>query len=40
MMIVGQDSSTEEAKQMEFISKLLVVGRRAKTLARQLKKEL
>jgi len=38
MMIVGQISSPEEAKQMELIAKLLVVGNRARTLALQAKK--
>ena len=33
MMIVGQISSPEEAKQMEFVAKCLVVGMRAKLLA-------
>lgn len=32
MMIVGQISTPEEAKQMEFIAKLLVVGNRARQL--------
>lgn len=32
MMIVGQVSSPEEAKQMESIVKILVVGRRARKL--------
>ena len=38
MMIVGQVSTTEEAKQMEFIVKMFVVGNRAKFLAGQTKK--
>ena len=33
MMIVGQISSAQEAKEMEFIVKVSVVGRRAKALA-------
>ena len=38
MMIVGQISSPEEAKEMEFIAKALVVGNRAKALAEKIKK--
>ncbi len=37
MMIVGQISSPEEAKEMEFIVKTLVVGNRARVLAEQTK---
>ena len=37
MMIVGQVSSAEEAKQMELIAKLLVVGNRARILASKSK---
>jgi len=37
MMIVGQVSSSEEAKEMEFIAKILVVGNRARTLALKAK---
>ena len=37
MMIVGQVSNAEEAKQMEFIVKVLVVGNRAKVLASKVK---
>jgi hypothetical protein len=37
MMIVGQISSPEEAKEMEFIVKMLVVGNRAKVLAERIK---
>jgi len=39
MMIVGQVSSAEEAKEMEFIVKMLVVGNRARVLAERIKKE-
>jgi hypothetical protein len=39
MMIVGQISSPEEAREMEFIVKMLVVGNRARVLAERLKKE-
>lgn len=39
MMIVGQISSKEEAKEMEDIAKCLVVGYRAKVLAEKGKKE-
>jgi hypothetical protein len=38
MMIVGQVSTQEEAKEMEFIVKNLVVGNRARVLAEQIKK--
>ena len=37
MMIVGQISSPEEAKEMEFIVKMLVVGNRARVLAERIK---
>jgi len=37
MMIVGQVSSKQEAKEMEFIAKCLVVGNRAKVLAGKIK---
>jgi len=37
MMIVGQVSSPEEAKEMEFIAKTLVVGNRARVLAEKIK---
>lgn len=40
MMIVGQISSPEEAKEMEFVVKVLVVSRRAKVLAEEGKKRL
>jgi hypothetical protein len=40
MMIVGQISSPEEAKEMEFIVKTLVVGNRARLLADKIKKEM
>ncbi len=39
MKIVGQISSPEEAKEMEFIVKMLVVGNRARVLAEKIKKE-
>ena len=38
MMIVGQISSKEEAKEVENIAKCLVVGNRAKVLAERCKK--
>jgi len=38
MMIVGQISSPDEAKEMEFIVKMLVVGNRARVLAERIKK--
>lgn len=37
MMIVGQVSSTEEAKEIEFITKSFVVGNRARALALRIK---
>jgi len=37
MMIVGQISSPEEAKEVESIAKLLVVGNRARALASKAK---
>jgi len=37
MMIVGQISSPQEAKEMEFVAKCLVVGNRARLLAAQAK---
>jgi len=37
MMIVGQISSSEEAKEVESIAKLLVVGNRARVLALKAK---
>lgn len=37
MMIVGQISSPEEAKEMEFIVKNHVVGIRARVLAEKIK---
>jgi len=40
MMIVGQISSPEEAKEMEFIAKMFVVGNRARLLAEKIKKEM
>jgi hypothetical protein len=39
MMIVGNVSSKEEAKEIESIVKALVVGNRARVLASQLKEE-
>jgi hypothetical protein len=38
MMIVGQVSSKEEAKEMELIFKAHVVGNRARNLAEQIKR--
>jgi len=38
MMIVGQISSKEEAKEVEDIAKCLVVGCRAKVLAEKVKR--
>ena len=38
MMIVGQISTPEEAKEMELVAKILVVGNRARTLALKAKK--
>jgi hypothetical protein len=37
MMIVGQVTSPEEAKEIEFIAKSFVIGNRAKVLAAKLK---
>jgi hypothetical protein len=37
MMIVGQVSTQEEAKEMEFVAKILVVGNRARMLASKIK---
>jgi len=37
MMIVGQVSSPEEAKEMEFTVKVTVVANRAKVLAKKIK---
>ena len=39
MMIVGQVSNKEEAKEITFIAKLFVVGQRARDLARQKEKQ-
>lgn len=39
MMIVGQVSGKEEAKEITFIMKLFVVGQRARTLAKNCGKE-
>lgn len=38
MMIVGQISTPEEAKEMELAAKVFVVGNRARVLAAKLKK--
>jgi hypothetical protein len=38
MMIVGQVSSAEEAKEIEYITKSFVVGKRARALALQIRK--
>ena len=35
-MIVGQVSSPEEAKEIEFITKSFVIGNRAKVLANKI----
>ena len=40
MMIVGQISNPEEAKQIEFIAKSLVVANRARNLALKLRSEM
>jgi hypothetical protein len=37
MMIVGQVSDKEEAKEITFIAKLFVVGQRARALAHERK---
>jgi hypothetical protein len=37
MKIVGQISSAEEAQEMEFVAKMLVVGNLARKLALQAK---
>ena len=37
MMIVGQVSTQEEAKEMEFVAKILVVGNRTRVLASKSK---
>lgn len=39
MKIVGQVSSAKEAKEMEFIVKMFVVGNRARVLASNVKEE-
>jgi len=39
MLIVGQVSDKEEAKEITFIAKLFVVGQRARHLAHENKKE-
>jgi hypothetical protein len=38
MKIVGQISSSDEAEEIEFITKSFVIGNRAKDLASQIKK--
>lgn len=38
MLIVGQVSNKEEAKEITFIAKLFVVGQHARYLARERKK--
>ena len=38
MKIVGQISSEDEAKEIEFITKSFVIGNRAKVLASRIKK--
>jgi hypothetical protein len=37
MMIVGQVSNEQEAKEMEYVVKCLVVGNRARVLAAKIK---
>ena len=37
MMIVGQVTSPQEAKEMELVAKCLVVGNRARLLASKIK---
>jgi len=37
MMIVGQVSTPDEAREIEFIAKSLVTGNRARMLAQKLK---
>mgnify|MGYP006298312245 CR=1 FL=1 len=39
MLIVGQVSNKEEAKEITFIAKLFVVGQRARNLAREKDKK-
>jgi hypothetical protein len=39
MMIVGQVSNSEEAKEIEFITKSFVIGNRARALALKSKQE-
>ena len=39
MLIVGQVSNKEEARDITFIAKLFVVGQRARDLARENKKK-
>ena len=40
LMIVGQSSSPEEAKELEFIIKSMLVGKRARCLALKTKNEV
>ncbi len=40
MMIVGQISTPEEAKEIELAAKIFVVGNRARTLAAKIKKRM
>jgi len=40
MKIVGQITTPEEAKEMEFAVKVTVVGNRARVLASKIKKEM
>ena len=40
MKIVGQVSTPEEAKEMEFAAKCMVVGNRARILALKAKKRM
>jgi hypothetical protein len=37
MLLVGQISTPEQAREIEFITKLFVVGNRAKELAHKIK---
>jgi len=39
MMIVGQVTTPEEAKEIEFITKSFVVGNRARALAQRLQEQ-
>ena len=40
MMIVGQISTPEEAKEIELAAKIFVVGNRARALAAKIKKRM